>query len=189
MKVVCEEVEAEHMQATGQTVKLSTSTLSDHITGKSKPKLEAASERSWLNKEETDLVVQFAIECAHIGFPLTSDHLRAHCNEIARRQHGDKFPAEGVASGKNWVDRFVERNHTKLHKYLSRPIDATRAQAANPHANAEWFKLLGETIKKYDIQPDCIYGTDESGFMMGLHQRWMVIGEAGKMQYEQHGKI
>ncbi|KLO04553.1 hypothetical protein SCHPADRAFT_808393, partial [Schizopora paradoxa] len=70
------------------------------------------------------LVINFAIEVAYSGFPLNDERLRAYVNEICRRRHGSKFPAEGV--GKIWVDRFIERHHDRLHKYMSRPLDRKR---------------------------------------------------------------
>ncbi len=183
LRTVCDEVEAEHEKATGRKVKISKTTVSEHYKGRPL-KSESAAERSWLNPTEVELVINFALESAERGFPLTPRSLEEHVNTIARARHAD-FPEGGV--GENWTDRFIARHHDRLHVYLSRKIDSKRAQAVNPATHAAWFKLLGDTIEKYNIDPDCIYACDESGFMLGHHVRQKVIGGKGKrVQYAQH---
>jgi hypothetical protein len=47
-----------------------------------------------------------------------------------------------------------------------------------------WFQLLGEEIGKQDIQPDCIYGSDETGFELGSHSSKRVVEpKARHIQY------
>jgi hypothetical protein len=183
---ICQQAEQECLLQTKKVVKLSTSTLSRHING-GRSIRDAHEQRKWLSKEETDAVVDYAINCANRGFPLSHKRIREHVNEIARARWGAKFPEEGV--GKQWTTRFISDNSDRLRAYWSSPLDRSRARAVNPVTKESYFKLLAEVIEGGGgddrIPDDCIYGADESGFQKGIGQKERVFGPTGKKTQHQ----
>jgi hypothetical protein len=77
---------------------------------------EAHEEQKWLTSDEEWVVIDFAVECANRGFPLSHRRLKEHVDEIARARWGDKFPTDGV--GKQWMTWFVS-DHDELRMYCS----------------------------------------------------------------------
>ena len=56
----------------------------------------------------------------------------------------------------------------------------------NPANVSYWFEMLEGFITEYDIQPELIYGMDESGFPTGDPRKEHIIGQRGtKMQHKQ----
>ncbi|KAH9165071.1 hypothetical protein EDB89DRAFT_1911699 [Lactarius sanguifluus] len=70
---------------------------------------EANREKSWLTSEEQEIIVQFVIESARRGFPLSPKCLWEHTEYILRARLGDKFPEDGL--GKNWPSRFIRKHY------------------------------------------------------------------------------
>jgi hypothetical protein len=60
--------------------------------------------RAWLLLAVVDVVIDFIIEMAHRGFPLSHRRLKEHIDTICRARLGNKFPESGV--GVNWTYRF-----------------------------------------------------------------------------------
>ncbi|KAF9493236.1 hypothetical protein BDN71DRAFT_1378134, partial [Pleurotus eryngii] len=60
-------------------------------------------------------VIQFAINMANEGWPLSKGHPIAHVNLICQARHGPEF--EEV--GKNWVTRWIKKHSAQLHSYWS----------------------------------------------------------------------
>jgi hypothetical protein len=180
-----ERVKQECLAQTGKIVSLNTSRIHRWVQG-GKSRREAADDRSWLTPDETNIVIDFTIECGNRGFPLSHRRLKEHVDQILHARLGDKFPAEGV--GKQWTQRFVS-DHDRLHMYWSRALDKSHARAVNPNTKAEYFDLLecviegagGEDV----IPPELIWGADESGFQKGIGQHEHVIGGAGKKTQHQ----
>ena len=52
----------------------------------------------------------------------------------------------------------------------SRALDNDCAQNNDPKVLEEHFKVLKETLFKYNIKPHNIYSMDEKGFLIGLIQ-------------------
>ena len=65
------------------------------------------------------------------------------------------------------MDQFVLRHCDKLQGHWSSNLDTVQAQALNPANVSHWFEMLEGFITEYDIQPELIYGMDESGFPTG----------------------
>ncbi|KAF8597404.1 hypothetical protein BDV93DRAFT_397164, partial [Ceratobasidium sp. AG-I] len=64
------------------------------------------------------VVVEYAVELANRGFPLSLRRLEEHVNEIIRK----RIPSfRGV--GKNFAARFVEEHHEALSMYWTRPLE------------------------------------------------------------------
>jgi hypothetical protein len=135
---------------------------------------------------EERVVIDFAVECANCGFPLSHRRLKEHVDKIARARWGDKFPADGV--GKQWTTWFVS-DHDELRMYWSAPLDKSRARAVNPITKKDYFDLLERVIEGKGgddrIADELIYGADESGFQKGISQKERVIGGKGKKRQHQ----
>src|SRR5438046_2886890 len=91
LRKVCMEIEAEHNRETGQHVKLDPMTLQRHAAG-GRTKSQSNADKGWLKGNEADLVIDFAIETAARGFPLSHQRLREHINSILQAQLGSAFP-------------------------------------------------------------------------------------------------
>ena len=174
---ICEEVSDEHFAHTKNRITLSKSTLSDRANGL-RSRLESNASRSWVTPEEAEQLINYSLEMAQRGFPLSRRQLRDHANTILRARLGDLFPEGGV--GKHWVERFIAKHSDRVHLFRSRPLDKKRAAAVNPTTCEAWFTLLGDYMKKHDFAPGCIYGSDETGFQLGGFFRKHVLGPTGE---------
>ncbi|KAF9014409.1 hypothetical protein BDZ89DRAFT_906822, partial [Hymenopellis radicata] len=108
---VCKEVEIEHRKETGETITLNHNTLRSLAKGGRKLSDFNAS-KGWLLPGEENMVVDYAIETAKRGFPLTHRRLRDIVNDVCRARMGSRFPEGGV--GRNWTQRFIERHSDRL---------------------------------------------------------------------------
>ena len=149
-----------------------------------KLKSQSNAEKQWLLPVEVDKVIEYAVEMANQGFPLSHRRLREHVNEICHAWMGARFPEGGV--GKQWSHWFVEKYSEELSTYWSHPLDTSRGRAVNPSTNEAWFKLLRETIKDNNIPEELQYGVDETGVQPGGGLWESVIGPKGKkVQHQQ----
>ncbi|NWN33333.1 hypothetical protein GY663_29550 [Klebsiella michiganensis] len=71
---------------------------------------------------------------AERGLPCGKDDVRDMANRLLRERGGKEV-------GKNWVDRFVQRN-PELRTRRSRPYDHQRALCEDPALIKGWFKLV-----------------------------------------------
>lgn len=184
LRTVCQLVEKEYYSKSRKWVKLDHKTLSRLASGGQSMADFNFTTKAWLTREEEEVVVQHVLELAERGFPVTHRRLKEHVDELLRARLGSKFPMGGV--GVNWTGRFVQRHSGRLGTYWSRGLDNARGRAVNETTHKAWFELLGDTLKKYNIEEDCIYGADESGFAPGCGTKKFVIGGKGqKVQYQQ----
>jgi hypothetical protein len=95
LRKVCQRIEDEHWADARRTITLDCNTLWRHVNGVT-PKSISNSSRGWLQPEEVDNIINYAIELASCGFPLSHPRLQEHVNEICRARLGDGFPAKGV---------------------------------------------------------------------------------------------
>ncbi|RPD80572.1 DDE-domain-containing protein, partial [Lentinus tigrinus ALCF2SS1-7] len=165
VRTVCREVEEECYTRTKKRIKLAKNTI-----------------------QRQDVVVEFAIETAIRGFPLNHCRLKEHVNSICHAKLGERFPQTGV--GVQWTYRFVERHWERLRPYWAHALDNSRARAVNPHTKEAYFALLKKVLDgdegEEEIQPECIYGMDETGLQLGVGVAERVIGPAGaNVQYQQ----
>ncbi len=184
---ICDEVQAECYEKTKKHISLATSTVSDRAHGKRSIQ-EFNEQKRWLQADEEEIIVDFAIDCALRGFPLNHHRLKEHVDAVCRARGVIDFPGDGV--GHEWTYRFVERHSERLKPYWSRSLDTSRARAVNPHNHEEYFDLLEKTIKgsngEEEIASECIYGMDETGIQEGVGLKERVLGPVGqKVQYQQ----
>lgn len=180
---IAEDFENIYRQETGKTIKLNYMAIIRGANG-GRSRAAANAARSWLTKEETNIVIQYITEVGNRGFPLSHRRLKEHVDEILRARLGDKFPSTGV--GKNWTDRFVEKYSEQIKMSWSSPLESKRARAVNPHTIEAWFNLLEETVKSKEIVPECTYGADEVGCNpSGGEDERVMGGRKSGPQYQQ----
>ena len=149
-----------YRKETGMTVKLCYNTLICGAAG-GRSRAEANGAKSWLTKEETTVVITYITELGNHRFSLSHQRLKEHVDEILRTRLGDQFPGLGV--GKRWTQRFMEKHSKDIKTSWATPLESKRGQAVNPHTIEAYFALLKETVTKYHVTEDCMYGTDEIG--------------------------
>jgi hypothetical protein len=76
--------------------------------------------------------------------------------------------------GKRWAHNFVKRQ-PELKTRIFRRYYYQRAKCEDPTIIRGWFRLVQNTIAKYNIQSEDIWNFDETGFMMGIIQSGMVV--------------
>lgn len=112
--------------------------------------------------------------------------LKEHVDEILRTHLSDQFPAGGV--GKRWTECFVEKHSKDIKMSWLTPLELKHGCAVNPHTMEAYFKLLKETVTKYNIMEDCTYRTDEIGCTPSEGQKERVMdGCKTGPQYQQQG--
>lgn len=124
----------------------------------------------YLKQMEARLFGLTITECRKLAFQL------AEQNGI---QH--PFNKNDKMAGKGWMTGFFNR-----HKDLSiRKPEATsgaRAMGFNKVAVEQFFKLLQETVEKYQLTADKIYNVDETGVTVNPKGNSKVIASKGKRQ-------
>lgn len=178
---VCEKVKENHGKETGHTVKLNHNTLANRVKG-GKSLSQFNVEKAWLTEMETQIVIDYTLECADCRFPLSHRHLKEHVDSILCACLDESFPDSGI--GQNWTQRFITAHHNELKPAWAQRLDSARGCAVNATNHEEWFKLLGETIE--DVNNEYIWAADESGFQTSGAVCEHVIGRAGEStQYQQ----
>jgi len=126
---------------------------------------EANQEKQKLTVVQEWTLVQFILEAAERGFPLSHTQIIQHADAVRQATLG--ADCEGV--GVKWVFAFLDRHHQELRPFWSKALDTQRARSLNPEA-------------------DRVYGMDESGFPTGYTGKERVIGAWGtKTQHKQGG--
>jgi hypothetical protein len=129
-------------------------------------------------------LIDFTIEMARRTFPLRLDDLEHHALEIVQvcQPTLKKF-------GKNWVQWFMEKYGSHISTKWSMLLDTIWAKSVSPAVTSHYYDLLEKTLAIHNIQPDNIYGFDESGFPLGVGKKTHVIGPAtsGPTKCQQDG--
>jgi hypothetical protein len=187
LRTICAEFQGLYFSETGKSIKLCHMTLKRLAAG-GMTREKANTNRRWLTDPEEDIVIDFIVEMADRGFPLSHRRLKEHVDIICTARLGNTFPAKGV--GENWTYRFSQRNGERIKMSRSRPLEDKRGRGANPHTNKAWWTLLGpDTIEKFNIKPQNMYGSDEVGVQaQGGGEREHVFGARKKAApYQQRG--
>lgn len=183
LRKVCQIISEDYYSRTGKRIKLDHNTLSRWEKGGTSLTDHNAA-KSWLTHEEQLVIVEYVLEMARRGFPLSPKRLQEHAEKILRARLGDTFREEGL--GKNWATRFITKHHEKIGMYWSSSLDSSRGRAVNPITKAEYFDLLKSIREEYNIPDELVYGADETGIQTGIGIRERVIGPAGsKIQHQQ----
>ena len=81
LRQICKDASDAHFEATGRRIPLAHNTLARHVNGGVTLTL-SNQDKSWLTANEEESVVNFAIEVAQRGFPLSPCRLKDHCEAI-----------------------------------------------------------------------------------------------------------
>ncbi|RYC77820.1 hypothetical protein BFJ63_vAg19305 [Fusarium oxysporum f. sp. narcissi] len=103
-----------------------------------------------LSDLEEQTIIQFIIDLDSRGFP---PRLRG-VEEMANRLLADR---DASPVGKRWASNFVRR-HKELKTRFFPKYDYQRAKCEDPTVIRNWFRLIENTIAKYGIRLDDIYG-------------------------------
>ncbi|KAL2137459.1 hypothetical protein VTI28DRAFT_9599 [Corynascus sepedonium] len=76
--------------------------------------------------------------------------------------------------GQRWAHNFVKRQ-PQLCTRFARKVDYQRSKCEDPEVFGKWFTLVRNMKAKYGIADDDVYNFDETGFMMGIICRGMVV--------------
>ena len=137
-----------------------------------------------LTAAEETILINFALESADRGLPITHAMLSSMANKLLESRLGSHY----VPVGLNWSDRFIEWHYQSLQMHWTKPLDTQCARALNPKIVKHWFSLVKEHIADKGIKPHNIYGIDESGFPPGVIGHEHVIGHCGtRIQHKQGG--
>ncbi len=180
-RTVCKEFLEEHRKQTGEEILLDHNTLLHRVSG-TKSLAESNAEKSWLKAEEVETIIKYGEELSDRIIPLTLKTLEELVNFVLRARLGQTF----CGVGQNWTGRFLLKHSNRLKMFNSSPLERSRAQAANPTNHKLFYDILESVITEYNIEPDCIYAMDETGFMPGRACTSKVIGKAGNRA--QHSK-
>lgn len=76
----------------------------------------------------------------------------------------------GKPVGEVWPKRFCKR-HLDLKMKKTTGLEKAHAKALNRFAVDEFFDMLADVIKEYDILPENLYNMDEKGIQLGIGAR------------------
>ncbi|EIW54949.1 uncharacterized protein TRAVEDRAFT_82237, partial [Trametes versicolor FP-101664 SS1] len=108
---ICQAISAECFEKTKKRIDLPKSTVIARANGRRSIRAFNA-EKRWLTDGEEEVVVEFTIDTALRGFPLSHQRLKEHVDSICKARLGNEFPTGGI--GKEWTYRFVERHSDRL---------------------------------------------------------------------------
>lgn len=163
---------------------ISRNTLSRRIKG-GLSQAEANSQRSHLSSAESEALIDWIIQLSNQGFPPTLQRIEDMANLILSKNA--KTPSATV--GHNWVDRWLQKHDKYVSKYWSTSLETVRAKSLTPQRVDYYFTLLDTIITGKNIDPDCIYGMDETSLLMGRGKRKQrVVGEAKKRVQHTQGE-
>jgi hypothetical protein len=172
VNLAIESLECNHFQNETRAAKaynVNRNTLANRMSGMPQKGTKPHPNRK-LSTIEEDALLRHLIDMDERGFSLRPRDLAEMANVLIAedtRQARDKV-------GKNWPTNFISR-HPEIKTRVNRKYDYQRAQCEDPEIIQGWFRLVANTKAKYGIQDQDIYNFDETGFMMGIIQRGMVI--------------
>ncbi|KAF1953258.1 hypothetical protein CC80DRAFT_420573, partial [Byssothecium circinans] len=71
----------------------------------------------------------------------------------------------------HWANHFIQRHAKEALGAIATRMDRVRHQADLGIKYEQFFQLLLEKIKEYDIEPRHTYNMDEKGFLIGVIRR------------------
>jgi hypothetical protein len=120
-----------------------------------------------LTKLEEEALVQRILDLDQRGIGATRAMVQDMANDLLGKHGGEPV-------SKCWVDNFKTCTlEIKLKR--SRPYDRQRALNEDPRVITPWFELVANTKAKYSIGDDDMYNFDETGFIMGVVQGYIVF--------------
>jgi hypothetical protein len=184
LQAICREVQEEwRTQKRDKHIVVSHDTVIWRLNGGRSCREANSKNHAWLTTAEEENVIDYLLDLAAWGFPLTHKTLKRHVNTLLQAWLGNAFPETGV--GHNWTDRFTTRHANRVAQYWSSSLDTARGRAVNPHTHKAWCNLLKETLDRENIEEDCIWAADETGFQPGGRPKQRVFGPSQKKTQHQ----
>ena len=130
-----------------------------HRTLGAKSRQEAHVEEQLLTLAQEEILAQWIKVQGRRGVPMTYASVAQATGEIL-----------GKLVGEVWPKRFRQR-HPDLKMKKRTGLEKARAKALNRLAVDEFFNMLTDVIKEYDILPENLYNMDEKGIQLGIGAR------------------
>ena len=109
------------------------------------------------------VLVDWIKEMGRHGVPLHPSTVALHASAIL-----------GKTIGKHWVSRFCMR-HPELKARWTSGLEKCHAGALNPATVADFYEMLGDITKEYNIPEENIYNMDEKGVQLGVGGRVLAL--------------
>jgi hypothetical protein len=106
------------------------------------------------------IIVQFILDLDLRGSPLPLRGVKEMANRLLADRDASFF-------NKNWASNFIRRQ-PELKMHFQRRYNYQMARCEDPTVISDSFRLVQNTIIKYDIQPDDIYNFDKADFIMSM---------------------
>ena len=136
--------------------------LTNRFNGK-QTKREAHQHEQVLDFVAESVLVDWIKEMGRRGVPLHPSTVALHASAIS-----------GKTIGEHWVSRFCAR-HPELKARWTSGLEKCRAGALNPAAVADFYEMLGDITKEYNIPEENIYNMDEKGVQLGVGGRVLAL--------------
>ena len=143
-----------------KSYRISSSTLSDRLHGRTSNK-ERAKQQQLLYPAEELALKQWIVRLQAWGWPARVEQVRFIANDILRKK------GNPATVGINWTQKYLARHPDLKTKYIP-PLDKERALAHNPEIINGWFELYKKLKAEFDVQDKDIYNMDKKGFIMGV---------------------
>ena len=132
-----------------------------------------------LTSEEEDLLAQYLVDIADMGFGLSREDVMAMAFNIAEKTK-KAHPFKGGFAGRGWYDGFIFR-HPKLTLRSPQPLSYCRALCSNKATIDDFFAKLGGVYGRLNLisKPMQIFNADETGVGI-VHKPGKVVTEIGR---------
>lgn len=143
------------------------STLQDKVNGKYS--LDARIGRpSVLTPEEEKLIVNWIVDIAKAGFPVTKDALVSSVSRLVKDLGRDNPFTESVP-GEKWYKLFLNR-HQNISERVSQALTTSRANVTENQLRG-WFSEVKDFLREKNLlgileDPRRIYNADETAFFL-----------------------
>jgi hypothetical protein len=121
-----------------------------------KSRHEAHVDEQLLTPAQEEILAKWIKVQGRRGVPMTYTSVSQAAREIS-----------GKPVGEAWPKRFCMR-HPDLKMKKTTGLEKARAKALNQSVVHEFFDMLADVIKEYDILPENLYNMDEKGIQLGI---------------------
>jgi hypothetical protein len=128
-----------------------------------KTRQEAHVNEQLLTAAQEEILVKWIKVQGRRGIPLTYVTVALYAGEISGQQVGG-----------SWPKRFLKR-HPDLKIKKTQGLETARAKALNQFTVDDFFNMLNELIKEYNIVPENLYNMDKKGVQLGIGAKVAVM--------------
>jgi hypothetical protein len=139
---------------------ISRATLARRHQGLTRSNAGEAQQRQNLSLQQESELVKYIEALTKRGLPPTRVMIQNFASIVAKKK-----------VGRNWVSRFLERNHAHLTSKWTTGIDRVRHKADSKYKYSLYFDLLHQKMLEYEVEPENVYNMDEKGFLIGITGR------------------